>query len=78
VFYIDYGSIEIISRAKIRLLERSFGLLPVQAIFCSLYENDNRIRFDREINEKFAMMIDNKTLEAHFHKPKIEVIEKLI
>lgn len=73
LLYVDYGSIETISKSNVRLLERRFGVLPAQGIHCSLYECKEPINYSREINEKFALMIDNKVLDAQFHNSKTEV-----
>lgn len=62
-------------KSKVRLLEKRFGVLPVQAIYCSLYKSDDEIHYSIEINEMFANMIDNQKLEAQFNNSKIEVTD---
>lgn len=45
-------------------MEIRFGALPIQALPCTLFENNDQ-RFSRKINDKFAELVDNdQTLEA--------------
>lgn len=74
MLYVDYGSIEVVLKSNIRLLDKKFGNLPIQSLHCTLKESDQLTNLSREMNEYFADMVDNKKLEALFHKQKSKVL----
>jgi len=69
VLYVDYGSIEIIPKLKIRVLDSIFKSFPMYALHCSLLNFDTyNFTYTRDMNEFFATMVDRKILEATFHQ----------
>lgn len=74
MLYVDYGSIEVVLKSNVRLLYKKFSNLPVQSLHCTLKESKQLKHLSREINEFFADMIDDKKLEALFHKKSPKVL----
>lgn len=76
MLYVDYGSLETVKKSDIRLLSTQFSKLPIQSLHCTLYECD-KLNVPREINIYFADLIENKKLEAKFHKMSSNVLNFL-
>jgi len=70
LLYVDYGSIEIVWKSNIRLLASQFGLLPIQALHCSLFEYGVFNNYNSSINKLFVEKVDEKILEANIQKSK--------
>jgi len=70
--YVDYGSIEIVPKINIRLLQSKFCTYATQAIYCGL--NECNFNYSREISESFADIVEHHVLEAQFHPSIPEVI----
>jgi len=73
LFFVDYGSIEIVPKINIRLLQSKFSTYSAQAVHCGLYACMN-YNYSREISESFADMVEHQVLEAQVHPPIPEVI----
>lgn len=67
MLYVDYGSIEVVSKSNIRLLDLNFSKMPKQAIHCKLHGSDKFNNFSRDASEIFSELICDKTLSAEFH-----------
>lgn len=72
MLYVDYGTIEIIAKSKIRLLKSEFGNLPIQALHCSLF--DSHQNYPRELNYTFVDIVNGKILEATTSRTFLNVI----
>ncbi|XP_060857955.1 uncharacterized protein LOC132935429 isoform X2 [Metopolophium dirhodum] len=68
LFFVDYGTIEIIPKRNIRLLQSRFSAYATQAIHCGLYKC-REYNYSREISEYFADMVEHHVLEAQVHPP---------
>jgi len=73
LFFVDYGSIEIVPKINIRLLQSRFSTFATQAIHCGLYKCLD-YNYPREISESFADMVERHVLKAQIHPPIPEVI----
>lgn len=71
MFYVDYGSLELVSKSNIRLLDLNYAELPMQAIHCKLYGSDKFDHFGRTDSEWFSYLVCDRTLDAKFHKTVI-------
>ncbi|XP_025199021.1 tudor domain-containing protein 5-like, partial [Melanaphis sacchari] len=68
LFFVDYGSVEIVPKINIRLLQSTFSAYAAQAIHCGLHKCIE-YNYSREISESFADMVENQVLEAKVHSP---------
>ncbi|KAF0756349.1 tudor domain-containing protein 5-like [Aphis craccivora] len=66
LFFVDYGSIAIIPKLNIRLLQSKFSSYPAQAVYCGLYKC-TEYNYSREISESFADMVEHQVLQAQVH-----------
>lgn len=73
MFFVDYGSIAIIPKLNIRLLQLKFSSYPAQAVYCGLYKC-TEYNYSREISESFADMVEHQVLQAQVHLSIPEVI----
>jgi len=73
LYFVDYGSIQIIPKKNIRLLQSRFSIYATQAVHCGLYKCGG-YNYSREISESFADMVEHHVLEAQVHPPIPEVI----
>lgn len=74
MLYVDFGSVEVVKKSDVRFLATKFGSFPIQALHCSLFETE-KPNYTLEINENFAISIDNnRLLEATFKKTMTLVI----
>ncbi|XP_027842505.2 tudor domain-containing protein 5-like isoform X2 [Aphis gossypii] len=67
LFFVDYGSIAIIPKLNIRLLQLKFSSYPAQAVYCGLYKC-TEYNYSREISESFADMVEHQVLQAQVHQ----------
>uniref|UniRef100_A0A2S2P5Q8 Tudor domain-containing protein 5 n=1 Tax=Schizaphis graminum TaxID=13262 RepID=A0A2S2P5Q8_SCHGA len=68
LFFVDYGSIEIVPKINIRLLQSKFSEYSAQAVHCGLYSCMD-YNYSREISESFADIVEHQVLEAQVHPP---------
>lgn len=63
--YFDYGTIEVIPKEDLRLLDKQFCDLPMQAIkakLSAIKPAKGAKSFSRKVNEAFFELVANKTL----------------
>lgn len=65
VQFVDYGNTETVEFNKIKIIQKEFLKLPVQAIHCKLFGIKN-ISFDKSKTSIFEDKVNGKTLEAEF------------